>query len=186
MHLLLFCTVTNKYTIISPIITLLHVSTLSCHPQGACNQYLAKLHKYLKCGIVNCITNSCIWNTCVTWQGNDCKLPEWWHDSVETCRSVIICVMIVYLLVIVQYKKKYGIRVFFEKSVALILLLLHLPLALQPTVGFSLSNDVLPLFPICHQLSPSSHSQHLKISFCFFFPSFPGSSPSSRPFQLSL
>jgi len=26
---------TNKCTIISQIITLLHVSTLSCHPQGA-------------------------------------------------------------------------------------------------------------------------------------------------------
>jgi hypothetical protein len=45
----LFCTMTNKCTIISQIITLLHVSTLSCHPQGACNQYLAKLHKYFKC-----------------------------------------------------------------------------------------------------------------------------------------
>ena len=32
----LFCTMTNKYTIISQIITLLHVSTLSCQPQGAC------------------------------------------------------------------------------------------------------------------------------------------------------
>ena len=32
--------------------------------------------------------------------------------------------------------------------------------------------------------SPSSHSQHLKICFYFLFPSFPGSSPSSRPFQL--
>jgi len=30
----LFCTMTNKRTIISQIITLLHVSTLSCHPQG--------------------------------------------------------------------------------------------------------------------------------------------------------
>jgi len=40
VHLLLFCTMTNKCTIISQIITLLHVSTLSCHPQGwgACNQ----------------------------------------------------------------------------------------------------------------------------------------------------
>ena len=38
-------------------------------------------------------------------------------------------------------------------------------------------------FPICHQLSPYSHSHHLKISFYFLFPSFPGSSPSSRPFQ---
>jgi hypothetical protein len=33
----------TKRTIISQIITLLHVSTLLCHPQEACNQYLAKL-----------------------------------------------------------------------------------------------------------------------------------------------
>ena len=39
------------------------------------------------------------------------------------------------------------------------------PLALQPSVDFGLSNNVLPFFPICHQHSPSSHSQHLKISF---------------------
>ena len=26
--------------------------------------------------IVNCITDSCIWNTCVTWQGTDYKLPN--------------------------------------------------------------------------------------------------------------
>ena len=38
VHLLLFCSMTNKCTIISQIITLLHVSTLSCHPQGANNQ----------------------------------------------------------------------------------------------------------------------------------------------------
>ena len=38
---------TNKCTIISQIITLLHVSTLSCHPQGARNQYLDKLYKYV-------------------------------------------------------------------------------------------------------------------------------------------
>jgi hypothetical protein len=36
----------DKCTIIAQTITLLHVSTLSCHPQGACNQLLAKLHKY--------------------------------------------------------------------------------------------------------------------------------------------
>ena len=49
VHLLSFCTMTNKFTIISQIITLLYVSTLSCHPQTACNQYLAKLHQYFKC-----------------------------------------------------------------------------------------------------------------------------------------
>jgi hypothetical protein len=64
------------------------------------------------------------------------------------------------------------------------LLILHLlSLALQPAVGFGLSNNTSPFFPIYHQLSPSSHSQHLKISFYFFSPSFPGSSSSSRSFQ---
>ena len=48
---LLFCTTTNRSTITlnSHTITLLHVSTLSCLPQWARNQYLAKLHKYFKC-----------------------------------------------------------------------------------------------------------------------------------------
>jgi len=36
----------QMHTTISQIITLLHVSTLSCHPQAAFNQYLAKLHQY--------------------------------------------------------------------------------------------------------------------------------------------
>jgi len=40
---------TNNFTIISQIITLLYASTLSCHPQGTSNQYLAKLHKYFNC-----------------------------------------------------------------------------------------------------------------------------------------
>jgi len=31
------------------MITLLHVLTLSCHPQGACYQYHVRLHKYFKC-----------------------------------------------------------------------------------------------------------------------------------------
>jgi len=61
--------------------------------------------------------------------------------------------------------------------------LLLLPLALQPIVGSGLSKNVLPFCPICHQLSPSSHSQHLKISFYFFSPSFPGPSPLFCPFQ---
>jgi len=56
-------------------------------------------------------------------------------------------------------------------------------LTLQPAVGFGLSNNTSPFSPICHQLSPSSHSQHLKISFYFFSPSFPGSSSSSRLFK---
>jgi len=44
----LFCKMTNKCTIISQIITLLHVSTLTLHHKGAPNQYLANLHNYFK------------------------------------------------------------------------------------------------------------------------------------------
>jgi hypothetical protein len=62
-------------------------------------------------------------------------------------------------------------------------LTLLLPLALHPAVGFGLSNNTSPFVPIYHQFSPSSHSQHLKISFHSFYPSFPESSSSSRPFQ---
>jgi len=47
----------------------------------------------------------------------------------------------------------------------MILIFLLLPLALQPTVGFGLLNSVLPFFPICRHLCPSSHSQHLKHDF---------------------
>jgi hypothetical protein len=46
---LLFCTMTNKGTIISQIITLLHVSTLLYLPQGFRSQYHVKLHKYVSC-----------------------------------------------------------------------------------------------------------------------------------------
>ena len=77
----LFWSMTNKCTIFSQIITSLHVSTLSCHPQEACNQYVS-------------------------------KLPWGCHDSVETCRSVIICEIIVRFLVIVQNKFKKGRCVF--------------------------------------------------------------------------
>ena len=48
--IMLFCTMPNQCTIKWHIITpLLHVSSLLCHPQGACSQYLAKLHKFVKC-----------------------------------------------------------------------------------------------------------------------------------------
>jgi len=40
---------TKKCTIISQIITLLYASTITCHPQGTSNKYLANLHKYFNC-----------------------------------------------------------------------------------------------------------------------------------------
>ena len=48
VHISLFSTMTNKCKLFDKL-SLLHVSTLSCHPQGTCNQYLAKSHKYFKC-----------------------------------------------------------------------------------------------------------------------------------------
>jgi hypothetical protein len=103
VHLLLFCTMTNKCTIISQIISLLHVSTISCHPQGACNQYLAKLHKYFKVQIVLPTDEFEIfaYNLARYWL----QAPWGWHDSAETCSSVIICEIIVHLLVIGQNKQ---------------------------------------------------------------------------------
>ena len=38
------------------------------------------------------------------------QAPWGWHDSVETCRSVIICEIIVHLLVIVQNNKRCMIK----------------------------------------------------------------------------
>jgi hypothetical protein len=52
--------------------------------------------------ILNCINNSCIWNTCITWQDIVYKLSKDKTISVETCRSVIICEVIVHWLDIVQ------------------------------------------------------------------------------------
>jgi len=63
--------------------------------------YYQQMHNYL----TNCFTNICIWNTCVTWQSYWLQASWGWHDSVETCRSTIICEIIVHLLVIVQNKK---------------------------------------------------------------------------------
>jgi hypothetical protein len=37
---------------------------------------------------INCITNSSIWNTCVTWQGIDYKLPE--DDTIVSKRFLAV------------------------------------------------------------------------------------------------
>ena len=64
VHLLVFCTMTNRRTIISQIITLLHVSTLSSHPQGVCNQYLVKLHQYFNTCTVHLLVFCTMTNKC--------------------------------------------------------------------------------------------------------------------------
>ena len=55
---------TNKCTIISQIITLLHGSTLSCHPQTACNQYLATLQQYFNTCTVHLLLFCTLTNKC--------------------------------------------------------------------------------------------------------------------------
>ena len=109
MHLLLFCIVTNKCTIISEIITPLHVSTILCHPQGACNQFLAQLHTCIYTYIIHLNFKSyyqqlhlkCLCNLARYW-----LQALWrWHDSVEACRSTIICETSVQMLVILQINR---------------------------------------------------------------------------------
>jgi hypothetical protein len=74
----------------------LHVSTLLCHPQGACNQHLLN---YISMSIQSLVMQ--------------CNLARYWlrapwgcHDSVETCSNVIICEIIVHLLVMLQNNKR--------------------------------------------------------------------------------
>ena len=70
---------------------------------------------------VNCITNSCIWNTCVTWQ-DWLQAPWRWHDSVETCMSVLICEIIVRLVVVIQNNKSWTVqRIKINKYIGLFL-----------------------------------------------------------------
>ena len=55
-----------------------------------CKLYYQQLHLKYLCNLARC------------WL----QAPWGWHDSVETCRSVIICAIIVRLLVIVQDNKR--------------------------------------------------------------------------------
>jgi len=55
-----------------------------------CKLYYQQLHLKYLCNVVR------YW----------LQAPWGWHDSVETCRSVIICEIIVHLLVIVQNDKR--------------------------------------------------------------------------------
>jgi len=97
---------TNKCTMISQIITLLHVSTISCHHQGACNQYLAKLlarywllwptnaqlfHKLSDCYMFRqyrVIIRGLVINTLPSyWQGIDYSFPE--DDTIVSKRVAV-------------------------------------------------------------------------------------------------
>jgi hypothetical protein len=64
--------------------------------------------------------------------------------------------------------------------------LLLLLLALQPTVGFSLLSDFLPLCPFFALLSPPSYSHYLQIFFNACNQSLPWSPSSSRTYRFPL
>jgi hypothetical protein len=109
----LFCTMTNKCTIIAQIVTLLvHVSTLLCHPQGAFSKYLAKLHKYIYICMCECVCVCVCVYVCVSVETKIVKIdifllyvyvqhPCWCVTSTyERSRShTARCVTIVYCLV---------------------------------------------------------------------------------------
>ena len=79
-----FWTMTNKCTVISQIITLLHNKL-----------YYQQLHLKYLCNMAR------YW----------LQAPWGWYDIVETFRSVVICEIIVHLLVIVQNNKRWTIYV---------------------------------------------------------------------------
>ena len=101
--------------------------------------------------------------------GPDVRPSSWWWCWYVT--AILKCII---FPVDPQHVTIVPLRLVVVVVLLLLLLLFLLQLALQPTVDFGLSNNVPPFFPIYHQLSPSSHSQHLKISFCLLFPSCPG------------
>jgi len=86
LHLLLFCPMSNKCIIISQFITLLQISTLLCHSQTACNQYLVKLHKYFK-------HLPCILYYFALWQTNAflSQIITLLHISIPSCHSRRTC-----------------------------------------------------------------------------------------------
>ena len=75
-----------------------------------CHVTLSILNGTVEILVANSITNSCIWNSCVTWQRYLLQAPWGWHGSVETCSSVIICEIIVHLLVITQNNKRWMVQ----------------------------------------------------------------------------
>jgi hypothetical protein len=125
LEILVYC-ITNSCTWI-----LVYSVTNSC-TWNTCVFYYQQLHLKYLCILlptaaleilVYSITNSCTWNTCVfSYQRLHLKYlcnlarywlqaPRGWNDSVETCRSVVICELIVHLLVIVRNNKRCTVRV---------------------------------------------------------------------------
>jgi hypothetical protein len=94
-----------------------------------------------------------------------------------------------YVAVLTSSTKKHGVitrsprlRFYRRKNFNFLLLLL---LALQPTVGFSLLSDFLPLCPFFTLLSPPSYFHYLQI-FNARNPSFPWSPSSSSSYRWKL
>ena len=63
-----FCTMTNNFNF--NVLKILYYWDFSDYNKRTCIKAMWNIL------MVNCITNSCIWNTCVAWQGIDYKLPE--------------------------------------------------------------------------------------------------------------
>jgi hypothetical protein len=76
-HIVLYCCAPCQILLYCFIV---HVSTLSCTSSDSLLSILCSGSR---------VTNSCVWNTCVTCQCIDYMLPENVHDSVETCRGVL-------------------------------------------------------------------------------------------------
>ena len=71
-----------------------------------------------------CYCHACPVCIYVNWQGNEYELPEDEHNSVETCRSVIIHKLIVIVLLIgfLQTNKKCTVQCIKTQSVSSIIM----------------------------------------------------------------
>ena len=68
---------------------------------------------------LNYITNNCTWHKLYNLARYGLQAPCGWHDSVETCSSVIICEIILHLLVIVQNNGRCMVRSITIKKILL-------------------------------------------------------------------
>jgi hypothetical protein len=92
--------------------------------------------------------------------------PRWYFCSLFPPVFIILCYRRLPIFCVFFVLSSYG--VISPATLWTSKFLLLLPLALQPAVGFGLSSNILPFFPICHQLSPSL----LNLSSFFLFSTF--------------
>ena len=104
------------HTTISQIITLLHVSTLSCHPQAACNQYLAKLHQYFVLWTNKCTQQFQKLSHCYMFRHYRVILRQPVTNTLPSYTSILCYEPHVQLLLVIFCAQKFQIFTLFAQS----------------------------------------------------------------------